>query len=90
MIQNTTASTISSAETPREVFRGQRLFVLQAHALPEPFGALHSNPRFMLSQTLAREGWPQIISEKTTLTGEAGHVKERLYELLKLTQSGKN
>jgi len=38
----------------------------------------------MFAQTLAREGWLLIVSENATLTGEAGNVKRRLYELLKL------
>ena len=32
---------------------------------------------------MAREGWLLIVSEMTTLTGDASHVKSRLYELLK-------
>lgn len=42
-IQNTATSTISSAETPCRRFRGQWLFVPQAHALSEPFGGLPSH-----------------------------------------------
>jgi hypothetical protein len=38
----------------------------------------------MFSSTLAREGWLLILPEKATLTGEAGYVKTRLYELLRL------
>ena len=38
----------------------------------------------MFHQTLAREGWLLIVSEKTTLTGEASYVKSRLYELLRV------
>jgi len=83
-IQNTATSTISSAETPRRVLSRQWLFVLQAHALSEPLRALPSHPWLMFAQTLAREGWLLIVSENATLTGEAGNVKRRLYELLKL------
>ena len=86
-IQNIAVSAISLAVTPRWGSRGQWLFVLQAHLLPEPFRALPSHLWLMFAQTLAQEGWLLILRKKATLMWESGDVKERLYELLKLSVS---